>query len=138
MVRRGVVLALLVFALVPQAAAEVQADAPPILWATNVDHADAAGSFGPSIRRASWNGSIVTRVRAGRYRIRLHDNSRDANWRFTGPGVELRSTFDYIGVRTFTVRLRPGRYQHSRLGRENGQILPQPDGFQRRTLTVIR
>lgn len=137
MLVRSVILALVAVAIAPQAAADVQAELPPILWATNVDRSDAANYFGPSIRRSSWKGPIVKRVKAGRYRIRLHDNSRDANWRFTGPGVALKSTFDYIGVRRFNVRLRAGRYQHSRLGRENGQILPQPDGFQRRTLTVI-
>jgi hypothetical protein len=72
------------------------------------------------------------------YRIRLHDVSRDANFRLQGPGVgPIGTTFEFTGTRTFTVRLRPDVYTYSRLGRENGEVLPQPDGFQERTFRVV-
>jgi hypothetical protein len=110
---------------------------PAILWAVNVDPQDWGNYYGPSIRRSSWRGPVVHRLTAGTYRIRLHDVSADANFRFHGPGLRpIGTTFEFTGTRTFTVRLRPGVYEYSRLGRENGQILPQPDGFQRRTIRV--
>ena len=111
--------------------------APVTLYAVNVDHADSAGYFGPSLRRTSWRGPVVRRLVAGRYRIVLHDVSPDANFRLRGPGVNVTSTFEFVGTRSSMVRLRPGVYEYSRLGRENGQILPQPDGFQQRTFRIV-
>jgi len=110
---------------------------PPILWAVNVDRDDWGSYYGPSVRRSSWRGPIVRRLSAGTYRVRLHDVSPDANFRLTGHGVELGTTFEFVGTRTFTVHFRPGTYAYSRLGRENGEVLPQPDGFQSRTIRVV-
>jgi hypothetical protein len=125
--------------VVPFAPARNEASKPvATLWAVNVDRQDWGNYYGPSIRRSSWRGPIVRRLTAGTYRIRLHDVSRDANFRLRGPGVgPIGTTFEFTGTRTFTVRLRPGVYTYSRLGRENGEVLPQPDGFQERTLRVV-
>jgi hypothetical protein len=121
----------------PEASARQEVSQPPILWAVNVDPQDWGNYYGPSIRRSSWRGPVVRRLAAGRYRLRLHDVSRDANFRLAGPGVQLGTTFEFTGTRTFAVRFRPGTYSYSRLGRENGEVLPQPDGFQSRTIRVV-
>jgi hypothetical protein len=126
-----------VTALAAPVASARQTAPPPILWAVNVDPQDWGNYYGPSIRRTSWRGPIVQRIVAGTYRIRLHDVSPDANFRLRGPGVEVGTTFEFAGTRTFRVRLRPGTYTYSRLARENGEVLPQPDGFQSRTFEVV-
>jgi hypothetical protein len=122
-------------AVVSAASARGEA-APPSLWAVNVDPKQWHRYHGPSVRRISWRGPIVQTIRAGTYRLHLFDVQDNANFRLRGPGVEVRTTFEYTGTRTFTIKLRRGTYFYSRLLREDGLIIPPPDGFQIRVFRV--
>ena len=71
-----------------------------------------AGTVGPgftiSLKRA---GVKVTTVRRGSYAITVNDRSDFHNFRLRGPGVNRAITgVAFVGRRTFTVTLRPGRY----------------------------
>ena len=132
------VCALLISLVGPTASARGRQALPPILWAVNMDPQNRTTNQGPNVRTSSWRGPVVRRLEAGTYRLRVHDVSRDVNFRFRGPGVgQIGTTFEFTGTRTFRVRLRPGLYTYSRLARENGEISAQPVGFQERTFRVV-
>jgi hypothetical protein len=50
-------------------------------------------------------------VRAGRYRVRVQDGSRRANFHLAGRGVNRRSGMRFTGRATWTVRLARGTYR---------------------------
>ena len=122
-------------ALLTSGATTATSAKPPRLFATNRDYGDRW--FGPSIRRSSYRGALVRRLTAGTYRIRLHDSSRDADFELSGPGVELKTSYEYIGIRLWTVRLEAGVYRYRRRARERGTILPPPEGLRGRTIRVV-
>jgi plastocyanin len=62
-----------------------------------------------SLRTAT--GRRVTRLRRGRYRIRVRDRSRMHNFHLRGPGVNKRTTVRFRGTVTWTVTLRRGIYR---------------------------
>jgi plastocyanin len=62
-----------------------------------------------SLRTAS--GRRVTRLRRGRYRIRVRDRSTMHNFHLRGPGVNKRTTVAFRGTVTWTVTLRRGTYR---------------------------
>jgi hypothetical protein len=47
--------------------------------------------------------------KGGTYRLRVQDRSEDHNFRLTGPGVNVATSVDGTGTRTFTVKLRAGK-----------------------------
>ena len=63
------------------------------------------GSVGPgdTIRLA------VKPKKAGVYRLTVQDAADDHNFHLRGPGVNVATTVDGTGTRTFRVRLQPGR-----------------------------
>ena len=52
----------------------------------------------------------VTRLKAGTYTITVRDRSGDHNFHLKGPGVNKLTSVDWTGTKTWTVRLRAGRY----------------------------
>lgn len=54
----------------------------------------------------------VTRLKAGTYTIVVRDRSDDHNFRLRGPGVNKATGVAFVGTRTWTVRLRAGRYTY--------------------------
>jgi plastocyanin len=71
--------------------------------------ATAGPSFTISLRTA--NGRRVTRLRRGRYRIRVRDRSSMHNFHLRGPGVNKRTTVPFRGTVTWTVTVRRGTYR---------------------------
>jgi plastocyanin len=53
----------------------------------------------------------VKGLKAGRYRIVVRDRSAMHNFHLSGPGVNKRTAVGFRGTRTWTVRLRKGRYR---------------------------
>ena len=47
--------------------------------------------------------------KGGVYRLRVQDAADDHNFRLRGPGVDVATSVDGTGARTFTVRLQPGK-----------------------------
>ena len=77
---------------------------PPLLIAT-------VGP-GATISLRTSRGARVTRLKAGRYRIRVSDRSNMHNFHLVGPGVNKRTTARFRGTTTWTVRFRKGaRYR---------------------------
>lgn len=65
---------------------------------------------GPTISLRTRSGRRITRVRRGRYRIVVGDRSRMHNFHLRGPRVNKRTTVAFRGTATWTLILRPGRY----------------------------
>jgi plastocyanin len=74
---------------------------PPLLTA----------SVGPGQRISLRNarGARVTRLKAGRYRVRVTDRSAMHNFHLVGPGVNKKTTARFRGTVTWTVSFRKGR-----------------------------
>jgi hypothetical protein len=54
----------------------------------------------------------VTRLKAGTYTVVVRDRGTIHNFRLRGPGVNKATGILFRGTRTWTVRLRPGRYTY--------------------------
>ena len=71
-----------------------------------------SGSVGPgfniSLRDAA--GSPVTNPAVGPVTIEVDDQSEEHNFHLTGPGVDITTTVEEIGKRTFSATLQDGRY----------------------------
>ena len=77
---------------------------PPLLVAT-------VGA-GATISLRTSRGARVTRLKAGRYRIRVSDRSAKHNFHLVGPGVNKKTTTRFRGTTTWTVTFRKGaRYR---------------------------
>lgn len=67
---------------------------------------------GASISLRTTSGRRVTRLRAGRYRIRVRDRSGSHNFHLSGRGVNKRTGVGFRGTTTWTVTFRRGaRYR---------------------------
>jgi plastocyanin len=70
-----------------------------------------AATVGPgftiSVKKA---GARVTTLKRGAYAITVSDRSDFHNFRLRGPGVNRATGIAFVGRRTWTVTLRPGRY----------------------------
>ena len=70
-----------------------------------------AATVGPgftiSLKKA---GTRVTTLRRGAYTISVNDRSDFHNFRLRGPAVNRATGIAFVGRRTWTVTLRPGRY----------------------------
>jgi plastocyanin len=70
-----------------------------------------AGTVGPGFTiTLKKSGSKVTTLRRGAYRITVNDRSDFHNFRLRGPGVNRATGLVFVGRRSWTVTLRPGRY----------------------------
>jgi hypothetical protein len=70
-----------------------------------------AGTVGPGFTiTLKKSGSKVTTLRRGAYRITVNDRSDFHNFRLRGPGVNRATGVVFVGRRSWTVTLRPGRY----------------------------
>jgi hypothetical protein len=71
-----------------------------------------AGTVGPSFTISLKKAGVrVTTLRRGSYTITVNDRSDFHNFRLRGPGVNRAiTTVAFIGRRSATVTLRPGRY----------------------------
>lgn len=55
-------------------------------------------------------GTRVTTLKRGAYTVSVNDRSDFHNFRLRGPGVNRATGVAFVGRRTWTVTLRPGRY----------------------------
>jgi plastocyanin len=70
------------------------------------------GTVGPGYTISLKKGTRkVTTLRRGTYTIAVRDRSNFHNFRLRGPGVNRAiTTIAFVGRKSLTVRLRPGRY----------------------------
>ena len=71
------------------------------------------GQEGPGIAlifRLTYNGKRFKTLPAGTYKLVVNDQSRYLQFHLMGPGVDIRTGVQSTGRKTFTLRLRKGRY----------------------------
>ena len=88
--------------------------ATPILVATLKD-VPVRGQEGPGISlvfRLTFNGKRFKTLQAGTYKLVVNDQSRYLHFHLQGPGVDVSTGVATKGRRTFTLRLRKGRYAY--------------------------
>jgi plastocyanin len=84
---------------------------PPPPPSSRVQTLTATVGPGVTISLRTANGRRVSRLRRGRYRIRVRDRSSRHNFHLRGPGVNKRTTVRFRGTVTWTVTLRRGTYR---------------------------
>jgi plastocyanin len=57
-------------------------------------------------------GKIVKKLKAGTYVIRVSDKSNIHNFHLKGPGVNKLTSIAGIGTKSWTVKLKPGKYTY--------------------------
>jgi plastocyanin len=57
-------------------------------------------------------GKKVKTIKAGTYKIKVEDKGSIHNFHLTGPGVNKSTTVAFTGEKTWTVKLKPGKYTY--------------------------
>src|SRR5713226_9811605 len=72
------------------------------------------GTVGPgfTITLKTAQGTVVEKLKAGTYTIRIRDLSPIHNFHLFGPGVNKRTSVQNTGNTTWTVQLKPGVYRY--------------------------
>jgi plastocyanin len=72
------------------------------------------GETGPgfTIEVKTSAGKDVTKLKAGTYLIKIEDKSSIHNFHLVGPGVNKSTTVPFTGEKTWTVKLKPGKYTY--------------------------
>ena len=94
--------------LIPLAAAALLA--PGTAAADNIRLNGTVGP-GPGISVTDAAGGRVTQLAPGTYDIVVDDKSAEHNFHLFGPGVDVTTDVEFVGVRTFTITLADGTYQ---------------------------
>ncbi len=97
------------FALLAALCALTLAAAAPAQAATKLV-ATVGPGFTITLKTAS--GTKVTRLKPGSYTITVRDRSNIHNFALKGPGVAKDSGVAFVGTRTWTVRLKAGKYTY--------------------------
>lgn len=83
-----------------------------------------AGAAAPAAQAATLNGTVgpgftitlksgaknVTKLKAGTYTIKISDKSNIHNFHLKGPGVNKMTSVGAVGGKTWTVKLKKGKY----------------------------
>jgi plastocyanin len=77
-------------------------------------YATLRGTVGPgfTITLKTTQGTVVRKLKAGTYTIRIRDRSPIHNFHLFGPGVNKKTSVVNTGSATWTVRLEPGLYRY--------------------------
>jgi plastocyanin len=71
------------------------------------------GEVGPGYTiEVNLAGRDLKTIKAGTYRIKIEDKASDHNFHLVGPGVNKTTSLAFVGERTWTVTLKPGRYTY--------------------------
>jgi plastocyanin len=71
------------------------------------------GEVGPGFKiEVEKAGKDVKTLRAGTYRLHVEDKASIHNFHLIGPGVNKKTGVTFRGERTWTVKLKPGRYTY--------------------------
>jgi plastocyanin len=69
------------------------------------------GTVGPGFTiTLKKSGTKVTKLKHGVYIIKVSDKSAIHNFRLKGPGVNKTTSVAFVGSKTWTVTLKPGKY----------------------------
>ena len=71
------------------------------------------GETGPGFKiEVEKAGRDLRTTRAGTYRIKVEDKSSIHNFHLIGPGLNKKTSVGFTGERTWTIKLKPGRYTY--------------------------
>ncbi len=81
------------------------------------------GTVGPGFTiTLTMGGKKVTTLKAGTYKLVVHDKASIHDFHLIGPGINKKvTTVPFVGTKTITVKLQPGKYvyqcdPHAHLG----------------------
>jgi plastocyanin len=81
--------------------------------AATTKSAGLTGEVGPGYTiEVKLAGRDLKTIKAGTYRIKIEDKASDHNFHLVGPGVNKTTSLAFMGERTWTVTLKPGRYTY--------------------------
>jgi plastocyanin len=96
------------FALIPIAALAVA-----LPTAASAKSAGLVGEVGPGFSiEVKQNGKDLKTIKAGTYTIKIEDKSSSHNFHLIGKGINKSTTVAYMGDKTWTVTLKPGKYTY--------------------------
>ncbi|MGZ8691474.1 MAG: cupredoxin domain-containing protein [Gaiellaceae bacterium] len=71
------------------------------------------GEVGPGFAiEVKKGGKDLKTIKAGTYRIKVEDKSSSHNFHLKGPGLNKKTSVAFKGERTWTIKLKPGRYTY--------------------------
>ena len=72
-----------------------------------------AGVVGPGFTISlKSGGKVVKTLKAGTYTITVQDKASIHDFHLKGPGVNKTTTVAFTGTKTWTVKLKPGKYTY--------------------------
>jgi plastocyanin len=77
--------------------------------ATPVLKGEVGPGFTIEVKKA---GKDVETLKAGTYRIKVEDKASTHNFHLIGPGVNKKTSVSFVGDKTWTVKLKPGKYTY--------------------------
>ena len=71
------------------------------------------GEVGPGFSvEVTKAGKDVKTIKAGTYKIKVEDKGSIHNFHLLGPGLNKRTTVPFTGEKTWTIKLKPGKYTY--------------------------
>jgi plastocyanin len=71
------------------------------------------GEVGPSFTiEVNAGGKDVKTLKAGTYTFKIEDKATIHNFHLIGPGVNKSTTVPFTGEKTWTLKLKPGKYTY--------------------------
>jgi plastocyanin len=71
------------------------------------------GEVGPGFKiEVEKAGKDVKTLKAGRYTIKVEDKASIHNFHLFGPGVNKKTAVAFVGKKTWTLTLKPGKYTY--------------------------
>jgi plastocyanin len=71
------------------------------------------GEVGPGFTiEVTKAGKDVKRIKAGTYKIKVEDKASIHNFHLFGPGLNKKTGVSFVGDKTWTITLKPGRYTY--------------------------
>jgi len=72
-----------------------------------------SGETGPGFHiEVEKGGKDLKTIKAGTYKIKVEDKSSIHNFHLMGPGLNKKTSVSFVGDKTWTIKLKPGKYTY--------------------------
>src|SRR3954454_67242 len=78
-------------------------------WGSTGLRAEVGPGYTIEVKKA---GKDLKTIKAGTYRIKVEDKASFHNFHLFGPGLNKKTGVTFKGERTWTIKLKPGRYTY--------------------------